>query len=37
MSIGDVGLALLNGEDAERINALSMGSSGIHRDSDIHM
>ena len=37
MTIGEVGLELLKGADANRLNALSMASSGIHNASEIHM
>ena len=37
MTIGEVGLELLKGDNARRLNALSMASSGIHNGSDIHV
>jgi hypothetical protein len=37
MTIGDIALELLSGDKAPRINALSMASSGIHMDSELHV
>jgi hypothetical protein len=37
MKIGKIALELLDGVQAPRINALSMASSGIHADSDLHV
>lgn len=37
MTIRDVGLELLKGEEARCINALSIPSSGLHEENDIHM
>jgi hypothetical protein len=37
MTIGEVALVLLDGANAPRLNALSMASSAIHADSEIHM
>jgi len=35
--IGDIVLELLSRDQAQHINALSMVSSGIHVDSDLHL
>ena len=37
MTIGDIALELLSGDKAPHINALSMASSGIHTDSELHV
>jgi hypothetical protein len=37
MTIGEVGLELLKGVNARRLNALSMASSGVHNASQIHV
>jgi hypothetical protein len=37
MTIGEVGLELLKGADARRLNALSMASSGVHNNAGIHV
>jgi hypothetical protein len=37
MAVGNIALELLAGDEAPRINALSMASSGIHVDSELHV
>src|SRR5260370_17152193 len=37
MAIGDIALELLSRDQAQHINALSMASSGICADSDLHL
>src|SRR5260370_1480887 len=37
MAIGDIALELLSRDQAQHINALSMASSGVHADSDLHL
>ncbi len=37
MAIGDIAVELLSRDQAQHINALSMVSSGIHVDSDLHL
>lgn len=37
MTIGDIALELLAGDAAPRINALSMASSGVHTNSELHV
>src|SRR5260370_41302292 len=37
MAIGNIVLELLSRDQAQHINALSMVSSGIHADSDLHL